>query len=155
MSRGLLTIMATVTHLGLVVLTVGFVSFAWNRDVIVEQDAGTLLGPAMVLAAMAVVFLTVARCFGVAERDGVTPRILQPAVVAAAVTFVAMLLVGGGIYALERREAVWLVLFAGRYADSAFVVVTAVWAAVVVAGALLLARHEAAADASSGAHDEL
>ncbi len=155
MSRGLLAIMATVTHLGLVVLTIGIVSYASNRDVIVEQDAGTLLGPAMVLAAMAVVFLTLARSFGVAERDGVTPRILPPAVVAAVVAFVAMLLVGSGIYALERGEAVWLVLFAGRYASSAFVVVSAVWAAAVVAGTLLVARHEAASDRPSGHHDDL
>jgi hypothetical protein len=155
MSRGLLTIMATVTHLGLVVLTIGFVSFATNRDVIVEQDAGTLLGPAMVVASMAVVFLTLARSFGVAERDRVTPRILQPAVVAAVVAFVGMLVVGSGIYSLERREAVWLVLFAGRYASSAFVVVSAVWAAIVVAGALLVARHESASEHPTGRHDDL
>lgn len=144
MSRGLLTIMATVTHLGLIVSTIGLLFYVTDHDVIVEEDAGTLLGPAMVLASMACVFFGLARAFGVAERDRVTSRILGPSVVAAAASFVAMLVVGSVGYAFVRGEAVWLILFAGRYAGSAFVIASSAWAGLVVAGSLLVSRADTA-----------
>lgn len=156
MSRGLLTFMATVTHLAVVVLTLGIVFFVTDRDVIVEHDAGTLLGPAMVLGSMASVFFVLARSFGVAERDGVrTPSILRPSIVAAVASFLVMLVVGGLIYALERDEAVWFVLFVGRYAGSAFVIASSLWAGVVVAAYLIMARFEQAHAARGARHDDV
>lgn len=157
MSRGLLTVMATVTHLGLVVLTIGLLFYVTGREVVVERDAGTLLGPAMVLGSMASVFFVLARRFGVAERDGdgrVT-LILRPALAAAAASYVAMLVIGSLLYALQRDEAVWLILFAGRYAPSGFVIVSSIWAGIVVAGFLVLARYDSATGPRPGHHDEL
>lgn len=157
MSRGLLTIMATITHLGLVVLTIGLLFYVTDDEVIAEGDAGASLGPAMVLGSMAVVFFVLARVFGVAARDGEgrAPRILPASIVAAVLSYVAMLVIGSLLYALRRDEAVWLVLFAGRYAGSAFVVVSSVWAGVVVAGFLVLARFDSAQGPRPGSHDDL
>ncbi|BDZ49067.1 hypothetical protein GCM10025867_13080 [Frondihabitans sucicola] len=157
MSRGLLTFMATVTHLALVVLTIGLLFYVTDDDVIVERDAGTTLGPAMVFGSMAAVFFVLARSFGVAGRDGESraPAILRPSLLAAVGSYVVMLLIGSLLYALRRDEAVWLVLFAGRYAGSAFVIVSSVWAGVVVAGFLLLARFESARAVRDAHHDDL
>jgi len=68
-----------------------------------------------------------------------------PAVVsAAAAVWAVMLLVGSVGYAVVRGEAVWLVLFAARYALSPFVLGAVVCAALVVLGTLLLSRAEPA-----------
>ncbi|MBF4574918.1 DUF6121 family protein [Frondihabitans sp. VKM Ac-2883] len=144
MSRGLLAFLATVTHLALAVLTAGLLFYVTGRDLIVESDAGTTLGPTMVLASMATVFFVLARSFGVAEREPERrqPRILASALITLATSYVAMLAVGAVLYSLRRSEAVWLVLFTGRYALSTFVIATTVWAAIVVAGTLLLDRAE-------------
>jgi hypothetical protein len=157
MSRGLLTVMATVTHLGLVVLTIGLLFYVTDNDVIVESDAGTTLGPAMVLGSMATVFFVLARSFGVAERDhGGRPRVILPTALASvAISYVAMLVIGSLLYALRRDEVVWLVLFAGRYAGSPFVVGSSIWAGIVVAGSLVLARVEAARQVDRPRHDDV
>jgi hypothetical protein len=157
MSRGLLTFMATVTHLALVVLTIGLLFYVTDSDIIVERDAGTTLGPAMVLGSMATVFFVLARSFGVAERDhGGRPRVILPAaLIAVAVSYVAMLVIGSLLYALRRDEAIWLVLFAGRYAGSAFVIVSSLWAGVVVAAFLVMARFEATRALRDAHHDDL
>ncbi|ROQ37392.1 hypothetical protein EDF46_2848 [Frondihabitans sp. PhB188] len=142
MSHGLLTFMATVTHLALSVLTAGVLFYVTGSDPIGESDASFLLGPAMVLASMACVFFALARRFGVEARDGESPgrRNSPPALAAAVASYLAMLLVGGGLYALGRHDALWLVLFAGRYVASGFVLLTSLWAGAVVAATLLLAR---------------
>jgi hypothetical protein len=155
MSRGLITIMATITHLGLIVLTIGLIFYVTDNDIIVERDATPFLGPAMTLASMACVFFALARSFGVAERDGETPRILVPALAAALVSYVGMLLVGSGVYALLRGDAVSFVLFAARYVASPFVDLSSAWAGVVVAVFLLLARFDSASGPRRGEHDEL
>ncbi|RKR75520.1 DUF6121 family protein [Frondihabitans australicus] len=152
MSRGLIVVMATITHLSLVVLTTGIVVFVTHGDVIVERDAGTLLGPAMVLGSMACVFFPLARRFGVEGRDARESgdeaprgrRILPLALTAALSSYVVMLLIGATVYASERGQAAWLVLFAGRYAASLFVTVTSLEAGVVVAGFALAAKADAA-----------
>ncbi|AMM19780.1 hypothetical protein AX769_05975 [Frondihabitans sp. PAMC 28766] len=164
MSRGLLVFMATVTHFALVVLTAGLIFYVTDDDVIVERDAGTLLGPAMVLGSMATVFFALARRFGVEDRDvregsgadGVRHRRILPlALLTALASYVLMLVIGSLIYSFERNEAVWLVLFAGRYSHSPFVVVTSIWAGVVVTVFLVLARVETARQQRDGRHDDL
>lgn len=164
MSRGLLVIMATVTHLGVVVLTAGLIFFVTNREVIAESDAGTLLGPLMVLGSMAAVFFALARRFGIEDRDarelrpetqGRPRRILPLALVTVAASYVAMLVIGSLMYAIVRDEAVWLVLFAGRYAGSAFVVASSAEAGVVVASFLVLARLDSAQRQRDARHDDL
>lgn len=149
MSRGLLCFMATVTQLALVVLTSGLSFYVTGRAPIVEGDAGVLLGPAMVIVSMATVFFPLARHFGVEERDAREGRarrhrILPLAITSTVASYVAMLLAGGLIYAAVRGEAVWLVLFAGRYAATLFVVGSSIWAGVVVAGFAVLARYDTA-----------
>lgn len=155
MSRGLLVVMATVTHLGLVVLTAGLYFYLTDHDVIVERDAGTLLGPAMVLGSMAVVFFTLARVFGVAGRDRTAPRILTPTLVALVATYLGMLVIGGLGYALVRDQPLWLVLFPARYADSVFVLSTAVWSAVVVVAFVVMGRVAQAQEHRLPRHDDL
>jgi hypothetical protein len=149
MSRGLLVVMATITYLSLVVLTMGVVVYVTHGDVIVESDAGTLLGPAMVVGSMATVFFPLARRFGVDDRDArdagegeakPARRILPLALIAALSSYVAMLLIGGIGYASVRGEVAWVVLFAGRYAGSVFVVGSSAWAGIVVAAFQLLAK---------------
>jgi hypothetical protein len=159
MSRGLLCFMAAVTQLGLVVLTTGLSFYVTGRAPIVEPDAGTLLGPAMVVVSMATVFFPLARRFGVDERDGrrhpsERSRILPLAASAAVASYVAMLLVGGLVYAAVRGEIVWLVLFAGRYAAAPFVVGSSAWAGVVVAGFLILAHYDTASRSRSDPPDD-
>ncbi|MCU1529777.1 MAG: hypothetical protein JWP75_3540 [Frondihabitans sp.] len=155
MSRGLITIMATITHLGLIVLTIGLIFYVTDHDVIVERDATPYLGPAMALASMACVFFALARSFGVAERDAVTPGILRPALASALVSYVGMLIVGSGVYALIRSDALSFVLFAARYVGSPFVDLSSAWAGIVVAAFLLLARFDNASEPRQGGHDEL
>lgn len=147
--------MATVTQLGVVVMTIGLIFYVTDRDVVVERDATPFLGPGMVLASMAVVFVALARSFGVEERDRVAPGILRPAIGAALASYIGMLLVGSGGYALIRDDAFSLVLFAARYAGSPFVWLSALSAGSVVAGALLLARYDGASAGSPPRHDQL
>ena len=104
----------------------GFTSLITDTDVITEVDAGPLLGPAMGLAA---VLVTWACLWRVRAGGGVW----QLALVAAASSWFVMLLVGGIGYSLTRGELAWVVLFAGKYAASPFVLVPAVLAGVVVA----------------------
>ena len=62
-----------------------------------------------------------------------------------------MLLVGSVGYAVVRGEAVWLVLFAARYALSPFVLGAVVCAALVVLGTLLSRGPSPPADGRGGA----
>ena len=68
------------------------------------------------------------------------PRLLVPALAAAAAVYLAMLVVGSVWYGLVRHEFVSVLLFASHYAMSAFVLGAAVWAGLVVAGVIALGR---------------
>ena len=75
------------------------------------------------------------------------PRAVPAAVVTAVLVWAAMLVVGSVGYGVVRDEAVWVLLFAGRYALSPFVVGSALWGGLVVLGVVAASR----ADPSRGA----
>ncbi len=108
------------------ITTWGFTSLATDTDVIGEKDAGPLLGPAMAAGAILVTWGWLLRLRKAARVWGI-------AVLAAASSWFAMLVVGGLGYAVTRGELIWILLFAGRYAPSPFLLLPAVLAAVVVA----------------------
>lgn len=122
--RILSALMAVVYGAGLIA-TWGFTSLILDVDVIVEKDAGPLLGPAMAAAAILVTWAWLSRV-----RRGRRPW-GSSVLVAASVWFV-MVAVGGVGYAVTRGELSWVVLFAGRYAPSPFVLLPAVLAGITV-----------------------
>jgi len=109
----LLPILATVTYLAALVALWGVTSLLLDRDPVDYRDAGPLLGPAMVAAACVVTWASLWRI----TRTQLWSWVL----VALAGSFVAMLLVGAVGYAMTRSDAAWLVLAAGHFALSPFV----------------------------------
>ena len=107
------------------IATWGFTSLALDADVIAEPDAGPLLGPAMAAGAILVTLAWLSRVRTAARTWGIP-------VLAAASAWFVMLLVGSLGYAATRGEPAWALLFAGRYAASAFLLLPAVLAGVVV-----------------------
>jgi hypothetical protein len=86
-----------------------------NTDVIVEPDAGPLLGPAMVFGACVATFVSIVTVTG-------SRLLVWRALATGASVYALMLLVGAIGYAWTRGEAIWLILFTGRYATSPFVI---------------------------------
>lgn len=117
--------MTTITYGALVICAWGLTSLVLDADVIGYSDAGPLLGPAMALAATLAVGGWIRR----ASRLG---GVALSAVGAAASSWFAMLLVGAVGYTLTRGSLAWLLLFAADYATSAFTIVPAIIAAVLV-----------------------
>jgi hypothetical protein len=156
--------MGTVLFGALVIMVAGFEALLLDRDPIDEPDAGTLLGPLMVAAAVLVVLLSLLRSAALSDaRDDRAPEVrgtfpAQPAVLARPGASggtrsgtgdeVAgprgpaphLLVVGGVVYGLVRQELVWVLLFAARYAVSPFVIGSAICAGLVVGGTLALSR---------------
>jgi len=121
----LLAVLATVLYVALVIAAFGFLSLFLGRDVISESDAGTLLGPAMVVGAAAVTCATLLRVAG--KR---TPW--RSALAAAASTFIVMIAIGAVLYAWGRGEIVWLVIYAVHQAASPFVISAALLSGLTV-----------------------
>lgn len=177
MSRAVYAVMGTVLYAALIITTAAFESVLFDRDVISETDAGTLLGPAMFAVAVLVVLLSLLRSAALADAadgdaptmlgafpaqpaepsprrpgpgggDGTSagrdapPRLLPGAVGTGVAVYLAMLVVGSVGYSLVREGAVWLPLFAARYAVSPLVLGSALWAALVVAGTVAVSRIE-------------
>jgi len=69
--------------------------------------------------------------------------VVVPAVVAALLAGAGMLAVGSVFYGIGRGELVWVLLFAGEYAVSPFVLGASLLAGLVVAGTLAVTRAEA------------
>lgn len=114
-----------VVYGSLLIATWGFTSLALDADVIGEKDAGPLLGPAMGAGAVLVTWAWLVRA-------GRRARPWGSAVLAAASAWLVMLVVGGIGYAVTRGEAAWVLLFAGRYAPSPFLLLPAVLAGIIV-----------------------
>ena len=110
----MLPLLATVTYAAAVIALWGFLSLALDVDAVAQDDAGPLLGPAIVLGACIVTFVALLR---VSRRSSPT----APALLAAASVYVVVLLIGAVGYAIIRADAAWLVLFVGAYALSPFV----------------------------------
>ena len=125
MNSGLPSVLVAVTYGALIVASWGIASFLLDQDVMHYPDAGPLLGPAMALGAMAVTLGWVVR---VRKRGG----IVVCAVGATASVWLVMIIVGAVGYTFTRGVLAWLLLFAGDYAASAFVLAPAVLAGLVV-----------------------
>jgi hypothetical protein len=126
----LIPVLAAVTWVAAVIALWGFTSLALDIDAIDQRDAGPLLGPAMVLGGCLVTLLAMLRARARRSAAG-------HAAAAAASVYACMLLVGAVGYALIRADLTWVVLFAGDYALSPFLIgpalltgvgVFAVWA---------------------------
>lgn len=130
-NRFLVAVLGTALYLAVLVAAFGVTSLVTDTDVVGEADAGPLLGPIMVVGAMAVVFAALA------GAKGRRPRLLT-AVATAALVLVVMLGTGAVAYAIGRGDLTWLVTFPARYLLSPFVLEAAVigGASVLLVGAL-------------------
>ena len=147
MSRWLIATMTSVLFIALVIAVTGFEALLADVEAIPQPDATAYLGPAMVLAAGAVVFLTTAA--GIREGNpGVT------GLVAAAGTYLVMLATGAVGYSVTRGDGTELLVFPAGSALSPFVVGSVVVALLCVVGGVSAARYQArqgAEGATSGA----
>ncbi|GAB2979841.1 DUF6121 family protein [Frigoribacterium salinisoli] len=76
MNRAVLALFGTVLYVATVITASAFESLLLDRDVVAERDAGTLLGPGMVVAAGLVVLLTLFRAAALADAaDGRAPEV--------------------------------------------------------------------------------
>jgi hypothetical protein len=116
-----LPILAAVTYLAAVVALWGMTSLVLDRDVIDYQDAGPLLGPAMVVVATLITWLV-----------GWRSRSWAGAFVALFGSYLGMLVVAAIGYTFTRGELSWLGVAAAHFAISPFVVGAAVLSALVV-----------------------
>lgn len=121
----ILPALMAVVYGSLIIAAWGFTSLLTDTDVISEPDAGPLLGPAMALAAILATWLCLGRVRHVQGVWGL-------AAAAAASAWLAMLVVGAVGYSLTRGDPTWLLLFAGKYALSAYLLVPALLAAIMV-----------------------
>jgi uncharacterized membrane protein len=128
-----LAILTTVTYGAAVIALWGFTSLALDVDAITQRDAGPLLGPAMVLAACVVTFVSVRRVLGRATPTG-------SAAIAAASAYVVVLAVGAIGYSVSRADLTWLVIFPGGYALSPFVLGAAMLSGITVLTAWAVTR---------------
>lgn len=136
MSRWLIATMTSVLFIALVIAVTGFEALLADVEAIPQPDATAYLGPAMVLGAGVVVFVTTAA--GIREGNpGVT------GLVAAASTYLVMLAVGSVGYSMVRGDATELLVFPAGSALSPFVVGSVVVALLCVVGGIAAARHQA------------
>ena len=76
MSRAVYAVMGTVLFGAIVIMVAGFEALLLDRDPIDEPDAGTLLGPLMVAAAVLVVLLSLLRSAPLSDaRDDRAPEV--------------------------------------------------------------------------------
>lgn len=131
-SGRLFPLLMAVVYAAALIATWGFTSLALDADVIAEKDAGPLLGPTMATGAILVTLAWLMRQRKIA-------RVWGASVLAAASVWFVMVAVGSVGYAVTRGEAGWLLLFAARYAPSAFVLLPAALAGIVVVVSAVLA----------------
>lgn len=121
----LYAVMTLAGYLATVIMVFGFLSLFLDRDVIAERDAGTLLGPTMVAAACVVTFVRLRRL-----RPGQLPW--RAAALAAASTYLVMILIAGTGYAFARAQPMWFVLYLQQQAASPFVIAAALLSAAAI-----------------------
>jgi Family of unknown function (DUF6121) len=120
-------VLVTVVYGALLVAGWGFTSLILDQDVIIEKDAGPLLGPVMVCSACLVVWTAL---WGLRNRRSAGRTV----VAAAALVYLVMLLFGALIYTVARGELAAFLLFVGHYAPSPFLIEPPILAAITVVG---------------------
>jgi hypothetical protein len=133
---GLLAALTATAWVALVVAIWGILALLTNGEVIVQADAGPLLGPVMVAAGAVALLLLVLRIMRRAE-----PPVLAFFGTAAAV-YLVMLVVGGIGYALIRGQVLWLLTFPLAYSVSPFVLAAALLAGLSAVLARSIGRAE-------------
>lgn len=144
-----LAIFALGLYLALVVASFGMLSLFLDRDVVVQHDAGPLVGPVMVAASITVLLL--ALWAGVGRARGPMHTVpVSLVVLAAALSYLAYGFAGGLAYGLTSEvatgreaaetpsEPVSGLIFASQQLTSPFAVAVAGWAAVVALGYFML-----------------
>ena len=143
MARTGLAVFAAVAYLAALIALWGILSVIVDRDVIDYVDAGPLLGPSMVIAALLVTFSSV-RSIAIAARPW------RMVLGSAALTLVAMLLVGGVGYSITRGDFGWIPAATVHFALAPFVPGAAVLSSVVVAASRAVARRPVDGSPESG-----
>jgi hypothetical protein len=130
-SRALLVAALVAVLYGAILLAIdGFVSLIADRSVIVERDAGPLVGPIMAVVALAVVFVSVLG--GLRPSAGRTSVPVGRAIVTAALVYLLGPLAGALVYMLGAANAVGGALFFLEYLGSPFVIAAALLALVPI-----------------------
>ena len=122
--------MATVVYGALLVAIDGFVSLLTDRPVIVEPDAGPLIGPVMAIVALLIVFFSILG--GLRPTDAAPSLPVGRALVTAAAVYLFSPLVGATAYAVGQPQLLTAILFFARYLASPFIIASALLAGVVV-----------------------
>ncbi|MFP7762200.1 DUF6121 family protein [Marisediminicola sp. LYQ134] len=123
-ARPILTVMAVVLTAALLVFVYGFESLIFDRDVITQADAGTLTGPLMFVAVLAVV----ARAVGAPRAQSIRTRAIGAGVAAVLIGPA----VGAIVYSLVRTQIAVIPVFFANYVVSPFVLSSGVVAGLVV-----------------------
>lgn len=137
----ILAIFAAVLYLALVVAALGLISLATNLDVIIEPDAGPLVGPSMAGAAVVLVFIMMLT-LGIStrpERQRVAVGFAFAAGIAAIGIFIA---VGALLYAAGDGQPFHVLTFSASMLLSPFTLAVGILAFIVVlVYSWLLAAH--------------
>jgi len=123
-----IAVLCTVLYFALLVAVWGFISLLSGRDVVGEAGVAALAGPAMVVAASAVVFLSV--LFALRRFSGRPP--IGRALVTAATVYLAAPVAGALVVAIDQADVASALLFAAARATGPFVPAAAVVAALLV-----------------------
>ncbi|MCC6270135.1 MAG: hypothetical protein IT190_02535 [Microbacteriaceae bacterium] len=130
---------------GAVLLAIdGVISLLADRDVIVEADAGPLVGPIMAFSAVCVVFLSVLS--GLRPVPGGVRFPLGPALLTGLAVYLLSPSIGAIVYVFGQEQLLSGVHFFVRYLLSPFVLAAALLAVVTILllPAIALARSRAA-----------
>lgn len=137
-----LAIFALGLYLALVVASFGMLSLFLNREVVSQSDAGPLVGPAMVGAAIGVLLIVMWAAVARLRAPMHTVPVSY-VVLASALSYLAYGLVGGIVYGLGERSAgiegssgvasepVSGLIFLSQQLTSPFAAAVAAWSAVV------------------------
>ena len=137
---GLLAVLTAAAWVALVVAVWGILSLLLNADVIVQADAGPILGPVMVAVAAVALLLLVLRVMRTGESS-----VLAFFGTAAAV-YLLLLVVGGIGYTFIRGQVLWLLAFPLGYSVSPFMVAAALLAGLAAVLARSIGRAEERGD---------
>lgn len=125
--------MVTVLCGAVLMATDGVMSLVADRDVVAEPDAGPLVGPAMAIAALAVLFLSLLGGLRPSPRAPSVP--VARAIVASGLVWVLGPAVGAIAYSLGQEQPLSGLLFFSRHLVSPFTIASA---AIVLLAVLLL-----------------
>jgi len=111
----LLALFATVLYVALVVCAFGFITLLAGTDVVERPDAGVLVGPSALAAAVVTVVLWLTRTAARLHTERVAGRPIHVplggAILAGIVTWLVYALVGAGLYALQTDAPVSFLLY--------------------------------------------